>query len=149
MPSTFVGDASFALRQLRRSSGFALSAIVTLVLGIGATTAIFSFVDGILLRPLPFPNAERLVAVDSLEFPPGVAATNVAAADYLGTSYPDFFDWQRQNRTFESLASYNNITRLFSRNDGIGARVPGWRACVGELFSDARSGSVAREELHS
>ena len=123
MRSTFVGDASFALRQLRRSPGFAASAIITLALGIGATTAIFSMVDGILLRPLPFPNADRLVAVDTLEFPPGVAPTNAAAADYLGTSYPDFFEWQRQNHSFESLGSYNNITRLFSRNDGVGARV--------------------------
>jgi predicted permease len=123
MLSSFVGDASFALRQLRRSPGFAMSAIITLALGIGATTAIFNLVDGILLRPLPFPKADRLVAIDTLEFPPSVAPTNPAAADYLGTSYPDFFDWQRQNRTFESLASYNNITRLFSRNDGVGARV--------------------------
>jgi len=120
---TFVGDASFALRQLKRSPGFAVSAIVTLALGIGATTAIFSLVDGILLRPLPFPNAERLVAVQTLEFPPDVAPTNPAAADSWGTSYPDYFDWKRENHTFESLASYNIITRLFSRNDGVGARV--------------------------
>ncbi|HTS09017.1 MAG TPA: ABC transporter permease, partial [Candidatus Eisenbacteria bacterium] len=123
MLSSFVSDASFALRQLRRSPGFAVSAIITLALGIGATTAIFSLVDGILLRPLPFPNADRLVAVDTLEFPPGAAPTNTAAADYLGTSYPDFFDWQRQNHTFESLADYEDITRLFSRSDGVGARV--------------------------
>src|SRR5262249_11282377 len=123
MLSSFAGDASFAMRQLRRSPGFAVSAIITLALGIGATTAIFSLVDGILLRPLPFPKADRLVAIDTLEFSPGVPPTNPAAADYLGTSYPDFFDWQRQNHTFESLASYNNITRLFSRNDGVGARV--------------------------
>jgi len=124
MPSSFVSDARFAWRQLRRSPVFALSAIVTLALGIGATTAIFSLVDGILLRPLPFPNADRLVAVDTLEFPPGIAPTNAAAADFVGgSSYPDFFDWQQQSHSFESLASYNNTTRLFSRNDGIGARV--------------------------
>lgn len=123
MLSAFIADARFAVRQLRRSPGFAVSATVTLALGIGATTAIFSLVDGILLRPLPLPNADRLVAVETLEFPPGIAPTNVAAADYLGTSYPDFFDWQRHNHTFESLASYNHITRLFSRNDGYGARV--------------------------
>jgi len=123
MLSSFVGDASFALRQLRRSPGFALSAIVTLALGIGCTTAIFSLVDGILLRPLPFSNADRLVAAETLEFPPGVASTNPAEANDFGTSYPDFFDWQRQNCTFESLAAYEDITRLFSRNDGVGARV--------------------------
>ena len=123
MFSAFVADARFALRQIRRSPGFAVSAVLTLALGIGTTTAIFSLVDGILLRPIPFPNADRLVAVETLEFPPGVAPTNPAAADYLGTSYPDFFDWRRQNHTFQSLASYNNISRLFSRSDGVGARV--------------------------
>src|SRR5579872_4079409 len=123
MFSSLAADVVFAIRQLRRSPGFAASAIITLALGIGATTAIFSLVDGILLRPLPFPNADRLVAVVTLEFPHGVASTNIAAANYLQNSYPDYFDWQRQNRTFESLASYNNITRLFSRNDGVGARV--------------------------
>jgi len=123
MLSTIVSDLVFEMRQLRRSPGFAASAIVTLALGIGATTAIFSLVDGILLRPLPFPNAERLVAVETLEFSPGVAPTNMAAANYLQNSYPDYFDWRRQNRTFESIASYNDITRLFSRNDGVGARI--------------------------
>jgi len=123
MLSSILQDIIFAGRQLRRSPGFALTAIVTLAIGIGATTAIFSLVDGILLRPLPFRNADRLVAVETLEFPPGVASTNVAAANYLQSSYPDYFDWRRQNHTFESLASYNPITRLFSRNDGVGARV--------------------------
>src|SRR4249920_1984408 len=118
MLSTLLQDVTIALRYFRRSPGFAVTAVLTLALGIGATTAIFSLVDGILLRPLPFPKADRLVAVETLEFPPGVAPTNPAAADYLGTSYPDFFDWQRQNHTFESLASYEDITRLFSRNDG-------------------------------
>jgi hypothetical protein len=97
-------DVTFAFRQFRRSPGFALTVVMTLALGIGATAAIFSLVDGILLRPLPFPDAERLVAVDTLEFPPGVAGTNPAAANSLASSYPNFFDWQRQNHTFESIA---------------------------------------------
>ena len=123
MLTPFWADARFALRQLRRSPGFAFSAVITLALGIGTTTAIFSLVDGILLRPLPFSNADRLVAVETLEFPPGVPATNLAAAENIGTSYPDFFDWQRENHTFEAIASYHDMTRLFSRNDGVGARV--------------------------
>ncbi len=145
MLSALRQDLTFALRQLRRSPGFAASAIVTLALGIGATTAIFSLVDGILLRPLPFPNAERLVAVETLEFPPGVAPTNIAAANYLQSSYPDYFDWRRQNRTFESLASYNDITRLFSRNDGVGARILVGGRVSANFFPTIGVSSCARE----
>src|SRR5256885_14808807 len=99
-------DLTFAVRQFRRSPGFALSVVLTLALGIGACTAIFSVVDGILFRPLPFPQADRLVAIDTLEFPTTMAATNSLAAYRVDTSYPNFFDWQRRNGTFESLASY-------------------------------------------
>src|SRR6516162_8056078 len=123
MLTALIADARFALRQLRRSPGFALAAIVTLAVGIGATTAIFSLVDGILLRPLPFPHADRLLAIETLEFPPGVAPTNPAAASSVNTSYPDFFDWQRQSQSFESLASYDTIYRLFSKKDGAHADV--------------------------
>ena len=57
----FVQDLRFAFRQLRKAPGFALTVVLTLALGIGATTAIFSLVEGILLRPLPFSNPDRLV----------------------------------------------------------------------------------------
>jgi hypothetical protein len=76
MLSTIWQDMTFALRQLWRSPGFAVSAIVTLAFGIGATTAIFTLVDGILLRPLPFPDHDGLIAIDTVEFPPGVPDTN-------------------------------------------------------------------------
>jgi putative ABC transport system permease protein len=128
-------DATFALRQFRRSPGFALTVVLTLALGIGATTAIFSLIDGILLRPLPFPDADRVVAVDTLEFPPGVAGTNPAAANSLGSSYPNFFDWQRQNHTFESLASCDPVYRLFSKMSGGGARVMTGARVSANLFS--------------
>jgi len=76
---------------------------VTLAIGIGATTTIFSLVDGIMLRPLSFPQPDRLVGIETLEFPPGVAPTNLAAASSLRSSYPNFFDWQRLNHTFNPL----------------------------------------------
>ena len=63
-------DLRFALRYFRRSPAFTLTVILTLALGIGATTSIFSLVDGILLSPLPFPHADRLVAIGTLNFPP-------------------------------------------------------------------------------
>ena len=135
MLSTVLQDVTFALRYFRRSPGFAATAILTLALGIGATTAIFSLIDGILLRPLTFPNPNELVAIDTLEFPPGVAASNVAAASSIGDSYPNFFDWRRQSQAFESLASYDNITRLFSRANGEGARVLEGGRTTANLFS--------------
>jgi predicted permease len=123
MLSALLQDVNYAVRQFRRSPGFAVTAVLTLALGVGATTAIFSLFDGIVLRPLPFPHAEQLVAVDTLEFPAGVPASNLAAAYGNGSSYPNFFDWRRQNHSFDSLASYDHIVRLFSKANGEGARV--------------------------
>ena len=128
MLSTLVADAKFALRQFRRSPGFAISTIVTLAFGIGATTAIFTLVDGILLRPLPFPHRERLVAINTIEFSPGAPTDKPEAGWATDSSYPDVFDWQRQNHTFESIESYEEIARLFARSNGEGAQViPGGR----------------------
>ena len=123
MLSTFVADAKFAIRQLRRSPGFAASAIITIALGIGATVAIFTLVDGILLRPLPFPDRDRLVAITTMQFPTGAPTYNPDAAWPIQTSYPNFFDWQRQNHTFESIASYEETARLFAKANGEGAQV--------------------------
>ncbi len=135
MFSTALQDVTFAIRQFRRSPAFSVTVILTLALGIGATTAIFSMVDGILFRPLPFPEADRLAGISTLEFPTGAAPTNVSAADTIPTSYPDFFDWQRQNRSFESLASYDEIGRLFSKANGEDAQVIEGGRVSANLFS--------------
>jgi predicted permease len=82
----------YALRQLRNSPGFAATAILTLALGIGATTAIFSILDAVLLQPLPFPQPDRLVAL------------NGAHGD--GLSIPTIRDWQQRSRSFQSIAGY-------------------------------------------
>ena len=92
---TLLQDARYALRQLLRSPGFAATAILTLALGIGANTAIFSVVRGVLLAPLPYPQPDRLVLVQ--ESRPNLA--------HLDISYPDFLDWQRTARSFESMAA--------------------------------------------
>jgi predicted permease len=134
MLSTFVADAKFAFRQLRRSPGFAASTILTLALGIGATTAIFSLVDGILLRPLPFPHHDRLMAVDTLEFSPGAPMNNADAGWSIATSYPNFFDWQHRNHTFESIASYEEDARLLAKANGEGAQVIGCGRVSANLF---------------
>ena len=133
MFSNVLQDATFAIRTFRRSPAFVVTVALTLALGIGATTAIFGLVDGILLRPLPFSHADRLVAIDTLESPPGSASTAGGYAD--PSSYPDFFDWQRQNHTFESLASYDPNLRLFSKANGEGARVIACGRISANLFS--------------
>jgi predicted permease len=92
-------DAKFAFRQLNKNWGFAFTAIVTLALGIGATTAIFSLVEAVLLRPLPFPESNRLVWISQQDHSlPGVAPESL--------SYPDYFDWRAQNHSLSGIASY-------------------------------------------
>lgn len=92
-------DTRFAVRQLLKNYGFALTAIVTLALGIGATTAIFSLVNTVLLRPLPFPEPDRLMWMSEQDHSaPGVTPQNL--------SYPDYFDWRAQNHTLSGIASY-------------------------------------------
>lgn len=135
MPSTFRQDFTFALRQFRRSPGFTVTVILTLALGIGATTAIFSLVDGVLLRPLAFPDVDRLVGIKTMEYPPGVSPNTPGAGYPLDSSYPNFFDWRRQNQTFESLASYDPQTRLFSKANGEGAQVIEGGRVSSNLFS--------------
>src|ERR1700677_402314 len=92
-------DLRFAIRQLCRNLGFSLTAILTLALGIGATTAVFSLVNTILLRPLPFPAQNRLMWLAQRDHSlPGVVPEAL--------SYPDYFDWRAQNHTFSGMASY-------------------------------------------
>jgi predicted permease len=92
----FLQDLRYSLRRLAKSPGFTVVAILTLALGIGANTAIFSVVNGVLISPLPFRNADRIVSLfqDLPDFPEG------------SISYPNFLDWQRDNRSFDSMAAY-------------------------------------------
>ncbi len=91
-------DIRYALRSLRRHPVFSLTAVLTLALGIGATTAIFSAIDGVLLRPLPFPESERLVTVWG--FHPSIGRETA--------SLPDFLDWRRESRSFSGMAARAN-----------------------------------------
>ncbi|MDQ2867493.1 MAG: ABC transporter permease [Verrucomicrobiota bacterium] len=107
-------DLKFAFRMLMKSPGFTAVAILTLALGIGANTAIFSVVNAVLLKPLPFPQAEQLVAV-------GMSNNRSSGGDskLFSLSYPDFFDFREQNRTFAFLACYRD--RSYSVKNAAGA----------------------------
>jgi putative ABC transport system permease protein len=101
-------DLVFALRQVRTNLRFSLIVVLTLALGMGATTAIFSLVSGILLRTLPFPEPDRLVSLQTLVFPSDAAATKEAAAGTPdNVSFPDFLDWSSQTRALDGIASYS------------------------------------------
>src|SRR6266851_4343252 len=90
-------DVSFSLRIFVKSPGFSLTAILILAFGIGLTTAIFSVVNVVLLRPLPYKDPDRLVTVWGYDQPKGFDTDQV--------SYPDFIDWKNQNHVFESMAA--------------------------------------------
>jgi putative ABC transport system permease protein len=89
-------DLRYGRRLLSRNPGFTLIAIVTLALGIGANTAIFSIVNAFLLRPLPYGDANRLVMVDSQR-----------RGQSIGVSFSDYEDWRRQNNVFDDVAFFN------------------------------------------
>jgi putative ABC transport system permease protein len=97
-------DIRYGLRQLMKHPGFTLIAVLTLALGIGANTAIFSVVNAVLLKPLPFPAPEELVAIG------GIDLTETASPPKLGSMcYPDFFDYRDQNRSFTGLTVYRDL----------------------------------------
>ena len=113
----FSNDLHLALRQLRRSKGFTTLVLVSLSLGIGLTTAVYSLVDGVLLRPFPLSQPEQLVAVHTLVHDAS------GQSWWENTSWPDLHDWQDHNHTFRGLAGIIPDDRLVSRADAVGGAV--------------------------
>src|SRR5262245_48116151 len=103
-------DLRFAFRSLRATPGFTAVALVILTLGIGATTAIYSVVDAIALRGLPFQRSDRLMIVDE---------TNPTGKGLPGRygAAPNFYDWRTQQTTFEDLAAFQGVN-LTTFTDG-------------------------------
>ncbi|HEV2206397.1 MAG TPA: ABC transporter permease [Candidatus Acidoferrales bacterium] len=122
-------DVRFALRMLRKSPGFTAVAVITLALGIGANTAMFSVVNAVVLRPLPYAHSERLVWI----------AESVPALKSEAASGGDYVDWKDQNHTLERIAAYDTMYRGSLRE---GAGGPG-----SADFNLTRKGTPAR--VHS
>ncbi|MGB9418469.1 MAG: ABC transporter permease [Acidobacteriaceae bacterium] len=123
-----VQDVRYTLRQLRKSPGFAATAILMLALGIGATTAIFSIVEGVLLRPLPFPDPGRLVILgDVLE------GSNCASCSHATVTAPDIRNYMRDTQSFSHLGGYQG-TGLELSGTGTPAAVHATRMS-GDVFA--------------
>ena len=104
----FFQDVRYAVRQVRQSPGFAVTSVLTLALGMCASLAIFGFVDAALIRPLPYPNPDRLVE----------ATGSVPMMPRANLSYPDYLDWKRLNQVFTSLDVYHQTGYLLRTPEG-------------------------------
>src|SRR5437588_6460603 len=99
-----LNDIRFSFRQLVNNPAFSAIAILTLALGVGANTAIFSIVNAVLLRPLPYPDADRIMVLNESSGP----------QQDFSVALPDYFDWQRDNTVFEHLAATHKESRNLS-----------------------------------
>ena len=120
-----LNDLRYALRQLIKSPGFTFVAVLTLALGIGANSAIFSVIDAVLLRSLPFPNPDRLTMV-------WATAPQHPGEDQAVHSYPDFRDLRAQNHTFAAMAAYTGASAIWGTGEN-SEDVPGL-AATSDIF---------------
>src|ERR1700741_3997549 len=95
---TLIKDLRYGVRSFLKRPGFLFIAILTLPLGIGATTAMFTVVNSLLLRPLNFPEPERIVRFQGINPLQGITESNM--------SMPDIVDWQKQSQSFEQIAGF-------------------------------------------
>src|SRR2546425_8828259 len=101
-----LNDLRYGLRALRRSPGFALTTIVLIALAIGATSAIFSLADAILLRPLPVADASNIVSIRSV----------TPSGNFGNVSYADYLDFRDKSRSFDDMIAYVPLPAAFSRD---------------------------------
>ena len=138
--TTFLHDIRYGFRILLKHKGFTAVAIIALALGIGANTAIFSLVNGVLLRPLPFPDAERIIYLEGKNPAAGITESNI--------SFLDFTDWSQQTDLFASTAAYWTGTRQFWCGwGGAGARAA--CRCDDRVLLRARCPACSRANVRS
>lgn len=106
---TLLNDIRYSIRSLFKRPGFTAVAVITLALGIGANSAIFSVVNAVLLRPLPFPESEQIAVLEGINPSKGITQSNM--------SIPDFIDWQKQNQAFAQLAGFVTGGSLLSSGE--------------------------------
>jgi putative ABC transport system permease protein len=144
---TLFSDLRYALRSLRKMPGFSLVALLVLALGIGANTAIFSVVNCVVLRPLPYPGADRLALIWETDLKDGIRRE--------GPSGPNFLDWKEQSQSFEEMAllevGTGTITGEGEPEQVTGIRVTtnflsmlGGRTILGRGFTEAEGAGKAR-----
>src|SRR5499427_10871533 len=107
-----LGDIRYALRTLAARPGFTIAALLTLALGIGANTAIFTAVYGVLLKPLPYGDPDGLVRI-----------SETRRGGSWNVSYPNYLDWRARNHVFEDMAIFNTIGRVILPGDGAPAQI--------------------------
>src|SRR6187399_3176568 len=122
-----ITDIRYGFRQLFKHPGFTIIAILTLALGIGANTAIFSVVNAVLLKPLPFPAPEELVAIGTIDL-----SETASPPSLYSLGFPDFADLREQNRSFSSMAVYRD--RVVALVDEKGAQSVRGEKVSGEFF---------------
>ena len=144
---TLLRDLRYALRTLRKKPGFTIVALLVLALGIGANTAIFSVVNSVLLRPLPYPGSGRLALIWETDLKDGILRE--------GPSAPNFLDWQEQSQSFEEMAllevGTGTVTGGGEPEQVVGMRVTtnflsmlGARTILGRTFTPAEGAGQAR-----
>jgi putative ABC transport system permease protein len=129
-------DFKYGFRALARDPGFAAVALITLALGLGANTLIFSVINSVLLKALPHPEPDRLVVLDEYREHHGSRTV----------SWMDFQDWHEQNRVFEDIAAYRLVDTSLTGHDE--ALTPPGRGSLRSLLQDSRNTAPARPSLY-
>lgn len=122
--TTLLHDLRFALRMLFKHHGFSVAAVLALALGIGGNTAIFSVINSVLLRPLPYANPDEIVALEGVNRAQGINSSNI--------SMPDFVSWSEGSQAFREIALFVTGSASFSRDGSEPERLP--RAIVTDGF---------------
>ena len=139
-------DIKFALRQLRKSPGFTLTAVLTLALGIGATAAVFSLIQGVLLTPPPYKNPERLVLISP-------ARTDGQQVQDQQWPAAQWMEWQKEVKSFEAIAAYDWSFNFLVLTDGSESmegmwvtkdyfHVTGLQPMIGRTFLEFETGAT-------